>query len=558
MRQTQQQMSICILDPAAHFPSLKLLFPEAEYFAHEPDAFFTYTSTAHYTKEQIAREYGFAYRTDWEAITSAKFDTVFIVAPLIDYFNVVTTELTPHVDRMMYKLRTLLIQNTFKTVALFDTHDYNYDPNDVNTELRVDYYFKRNYSKSKAYKPNVFPFPCMMFVKPCVTGLMLNKDLYHNTPRIQMPMWAGALYNHYDANFNPPVERRRKDMFEAIQDKLTVYRNLPHDQYIQKIRQHSILVDLVGVGDPNKRIFEGFANGTLVMTMTTDLNWGFYPGDEFHPFTQFSTPEEFHSKLEKLQTDKELYGQCLHKQNELVDKYFNAHWLSTYIKKKIGIHDKVTVLLTACKRPDLLETTLRSFVQFNTYPIEEVLILEDSGQQGIDDFAHAILPCPVKILYAPKNRGVMKSIENGLQYVRTPYVFQSEDDWEFYDYGFIEKSLEILKKDASITVVQLRSFQDLSRYNFPLVWRNGYYTCGTPENNIGNFTNNPGLRTTENTRMFAPYTPQTLVTLCEGGLCTAYREKGMTTALTDNVLGYVRHTGWGRRVYGTLREEKFE
>jgi hypothetical protein len=47
-------MRLCIIDPAAHIPSLKLLFPEAEYYAHEPDSFFRYVTTHHYTKKQIS------------------------------------------------------------------------------------------------------------------------------------------------------------------------------------------------------------------------------------------------------------------------------------------------------------------------------------------------------------------------------------------------------------------------------------------------------------------------------------------------------------------------
>ena len=67
-------MKISIIDPAAHIPSLKLLFPEAEYYAHEPDEFFTFNSTHHYTKHQNLEHYGFEYRTDWDTINSNNYD----------------------------------------------------------------------------------------------------------------------------------------------------------------------------------------------------------------------------------------------------------------------------------------------------------------------------------------------------------------------------------------------------------------------------------------------------------------------------------------------------
>jgi hypothetical protein len=330
-------MSICIIDPASHMPGLKYLFPEAEYFAHEPDAFFTYVSTHHYTKQQNLQEYGFEYRTDWNAITDKQFSVVFIVLPLMDYFNVVTTILTPHINRMLGLFHTIFSNNRFQKVVMFDMYDYDYDPNDVNTDIPVDFYFKRFYNKNKQYKPNVFPFPCSMFVKPCVISTMLAKNLGNSVNRINSPMWAGAIYNHVDGHFHPPIVRNRKDMFERIKHKLTVYNGLPIEEYIAAIRKHTIVVDLIGVGEPNKRTFEGFANGTLVMTMVKDLHWGFEEGDAFHPDTLFSSGEEFEQKIDRLLHDKLHYNICLTVQNYLVDKYFNKDWMRTYILRKLSM-----------------------------------------------------------------------------------------------------------------------------------------------------------------------------------------------------------------------------
>ena len=168
-------MSICIIDPASHMPGLKYLFPETEYFSREPDGVFTYLSTHHYTKQQLYQEYGFEYRTDWNAITDKHYDIVFLVLPLMDYFNVVTTPMTPHINRMLAMLTSIFSTNTFKKVVLFDIYDYDYDPNDVNKSLPIDIYMKRNYNSTKQYKPNVYPFPCSMFVKPCVLPTMLHR-----------------------------------------------------------------------------------------------------------------------------------------------------------------------------------------------------------------------------------------------------------------------------------------------------------------------------------------------------------------------------------------------
>ena len=324
-------MTICILDPASHIPSLKKLFPEAEYFAHEPDSFFTYISTPHYTQEQMYAEYGLYYRTDWQNITSDKFHTLFIVAPLMDYYNTISLSMKPYLDRMLNRLVEIISKNTFKTIVIFDTYDYDYDPSVIDTKIKAHYYFKRNYDKTKKYNSNVFPFPCMMFVKPCVLSMILNKNIEWTSPRMNAPMWVGSLYKHVDTNFTPPLIRDRRGIFDQIQHQLMVYNGLSHDQYIDKMKQHSIIVDLLGVGDPNKRIFEGFSNGTLVMTMTCDLNWGFSNGDDFHPDTKFRTAEEYFVKLDRLLLDYDHYAKCLEIQNNLVNKYFTKEALSTYI-----------------------------------------------------------------------------------------------------------------------------------------------------------------------------------------------------------------------------------
>ena len=207
--------------------------------------------------------------------------------------------------------------------------------------------------------------------------------------------------------------------------------------------------------------------------------------------------------------------------------------------------DKVTLFLTSCGRPELLRKTLESFVKFNTYPIEEAIIMEDSGEKGINDFVKKLLPFPTTILYNETRIGQMASINNGLPYLKTAYVFHCEEDWEFYDYGFIEKSLEILKKNNKITSVWLRSHQEIkdrySDFTINKVDQENYYLIGP---NIGNFSFNPGLKTLEVAKMFSPYKGG----ICEGKLSHSFRDINMTSAITDHLTGYVRHIGWDHHV----------
>ena len=331
-------MKLCIVDPASHMPGLKYILPHAEYYAHEPDAFFTYVSTHHYTKAQNLAEYGFEYRTDWETITSATYSHILLVMPFMDYYNVVTTNLTPHINRMLARIQGLLTANHFQKVALIDIYDYDYDPNDINGGLPIDLYFKRNYVKGRTYTSNVVPFPCSMFVKPCVIATMLWKQLTPSGSRKNTAMWAGTLYNHVDTNFQPPIVRNRRAMFEQIKHRLDIYQGLSHQEYVNEIRNHTIVVDLLGVGNPNKRTYEGFANGTLVLTMVKELEWGFEEGDTFHPDTVFETASEFEQKLNRLLTDKAHYEHCLAIQNRLVEKYFGLNWMRSVLMRNLGLN----------------------------------------------------------------------------------------------------------------------------------------------------------------------------------------------------------------------------
>jgi hypothetical protein len=541
-------MRVCIIDPVVHIPSLKILFPEAEYYAHEPDDFFKFASTHHYTRQENLNAYGFEYRTDWETINSDKYDYLFISVPLADFYDTISTELIPYVTRMKEKIKNIIDNNSFKCVILFDTYDYDYDPSVMNTDWKVDYYFKRNYNKTKQYSVNVIPFPYIMFVKPCVLGIVLNSTENTSHEKINKALWAGSVYNHIDNKHQ--IYRMRADILEQIRNYIDVG-IFSENEFLLKLKQYKVIVDLIGVGDPNKRTLEILSSGSLMLSMCGDLEWGFEDGDAFHPDTFFKMADDFKYKLDRILNDEEHYKACLTQQKIIVKKYFNKKWLRSYIEKNIkySVNDTVSLFLTSCNRPELLRATLESFVKYNTYPIEYGVIVEDSGLKGINDFAHSIVPFPLKIIYADQRRGQMKSIENGLQFLNTKYVFHCEEDWEFYDYGFIEESMKILKKNNKITGVRLRSFDELiNRYNFSItkVDDEDYYIVG------GDYTSyswNPSLRTIEVQNMFTPYEKSDLQSICEGGLAKAFEDLGMITVMTSKAQGYVRHIGWHSHVY---------
>jgi hypothetical protein len=154
---------------------------------------------------------------------------------------------------------------------------------------------------------------------------------------------------------------------------------------------------------------------------------------------------------------------------------------------------EVTLFITSCGRPQLLEKTLRSFVKYNTYPIKEAIICEDSGIKGIVDFAKNILNCPIIFCYNEKRIGQMKTIEKYTPLIKTDWVFHLEDDYEFFDSGFIELSFKIMQSDDNISQVLLENEQygystvDIGN---PLCYKVMTHSYDSP--NIGNNNNGDG------------------------------------------------------------------
>lgn len=104
-------------------------------------------------------------------------------------------------------------------------------------------------------------------------------------------------------------------------------------------------------------------------------------------------------------------------------------------------NNDVTLVITSCNRPTLLDKTLESFVKFNTYPIIKTLILDDSGIIGCNEHVVNKYKDSLNIvsLYNKTNISQINTIYKLYSYVRTKYVFYCEDNWEFLQPGFIEK-----------------------------------------------------------------------------------------------------------------------
>lgn len=224
----------------------------------------------------------------------------------------------------------------------------------------------------------------------------------------------------------------------------------------------------------------------------------------------------------------------------------------------------VTLVITSCGRTDLLEQTILSFFKFNTYPIEQTIIIEDSGI--LQDFANVkkIVPTPLKIIINPVNLGQMKSIDLAYSKVKTDYIFHCEEDWEFFNFNFIEKSFEILSTDSKIFTVWLRAFAEkkigkvIDKLNpVHLSKNNWYYRILQSKGKSwqSGFSLNPGLRKTSDCMKLHPYSNLEVLfpkigeqLVGERDLSVHYRNAGFIAAITNNENGYIRHIGGKRHI----------
>lgn len=206
---------------------------------------------------------------------------------------------------------------------------------------------------------------------------------------------------------------------------------------------------------------------------------------------------------------------------------------------------EITVTITSFNRPDLLELTLDSFLLFNTYSIKKFIVLDDSGNFGVNDhliekYSHL----PFVWLYNSKRIGQIRTIDNIYSTVDTEYIFHCEEDWKFLKSGFIEKSIEILESDSFILLVQIRGQDDMC--GIPIIPHNELYDIVSKgfRGVWHGFSFNPGLRRLSDYNLIKPYSQWG----GEPDISIKYNELGFYTAILKDK--YIVHTGGSRHTPG--------
>ena len=216
--------------------------------------------------------------------------------------------------------------------------------------------------------------------------------------------------------------------------------------------------------------------------------------------------------------------------------------------------EPITMLVTSCDRLDLLERTLSSFFALNTYPLDEIILHEDSGKNNLDkvvSILRRVCPkeLPMKVLISEK-RGLSGALDELFYMAKTEYVFTCEDDWLFEgNPDFMLESLKLLKALPSVHQVWVRNKTDHGHPLLDIRIRDGVKYRPVKPGYGGNwcgFSWNPGLRRKSDWRKMFPYGFQ------EYGdeiLCNAAAmAKGYSAVSLVNTA--CRHIGYGRHTNG--------
>lgn len=314
-------MKIAVIDGVNQDIGLNILFPEADYFINHTEL----DKTTNMKKYNIIPQY------DWSKINDKKYDCLFIVISLYDA-KPGTRFFKQNIYDILQREVKIINENNFKNVFIFDNYDYDYDPNDILENNKITLFFKRNYNKTKTYKSNVVPFPFVMFGQSSIIEKI--EDSFYSQQKYNTVFFSGTLFVHDDPEIN--YRRDRKTIYNKISKYIFNPGNLNYSDFIQVLRHSKYSLDLNGVGEPNKRTFEILSQGSLMISEYNNLKWPFE--ECFHEDTIFHSDVDFFEKITKLNSNDELYINCLTQQMFIYNKYFNKKWIQSYILNNINMY----------------------------------------------------------------------------------------------------------------------------------------------------------------------------------------------------------------------------
>lgn len=208
----------------------------------------------------------------------------------------------------------------------------------------------------------------------------------------------------------------------------------------------------------------------------------------------------------------------------------------------------ITAVITSCGRFDFLEKTLESLVKYADASFDKIIIVDNSTNPDTEQHIKAVsekIQTPLYLLANPVNIGQVSSIDLAYSYVDTEYIFHCEDDWEFFDTGFLSLSKQLLDDIPNIINVNLRIRFDGEKGSMHpvsdlIVSKSGIHYHEYLINYLGawhGFSWNPGLRRKKDYDLIKPYKQYGE----ESGVGKVYKDMGYVAACLEK--SYCKHIG---------------
>jgi GR25 family glycosyltransferase involved in LPS biosynthesis len=229
--------------------------------------------------------------------------------------------------------------------------------------------------------------------------------------------------------------------------------------------------------------------------------------------------------------------------------YDYQNWMNFSFDKYKKIADQknnVSVVFTSCGRLHLLEKTIRSFLQYNTYPIDKYIVIENDKQKNTKEvLAKIFKDLNFLLIINDENIGQVSSIDKAYSFVESEYIFHCEDDWEFYNKNFIQNSIDVLKHNQKYINVNIRKRFDGERGSMHPISEKLYTNSNTcfheyEINYLGmwhGFSWNAGLRRNSDYKFIKNYKKYK----DEAGVGNFYKENGYVAVCLEQE--YCKHLG---------------
>jgi hypothetical protein len=209
----------------------------------------------------------------------------------------------------------------------------------------------------------------------------------------------------------------------------------------------------------------------------------------------------------------------------------------------------LSFVITSCGRFDLLEQTLKSFFSCNTHPIDQFLLVEDSGRREVLDVLRQF-PVSFEVILNETPMGQMGSIDLAYAKVSQPLIFHCEDDWGFFRPGLLDDSIKVLEALPNVSMVSAIATGILDELddvvvNCPLSQMNGvdFFRIPIEAHPLWfGYSLNPGLRRTSDYRKLGNFS----AIGHEPELSLYFKSLGMSIAVLKEPA--YTHIGEGRHV----------